>query len=92
MFHHRKGLADDWEAIVGANVGAWAGFVASERDELAEIGDWLLRHKHWEAAQGFDLDDVILTTIALQAALPVLELDTDYYREVARSSCSRRRS
>ncbi len=83
MFHHRKGLADDWEAIVGANVGAWAGFVASERDELAEIGDWLLRHKHWEAAQGFDLDDVILTTIALQAALPVLELGTDYYREVS---------
>ena len=64
----------------------WArgpGFVASERDELAEIGDWLLRHKHWEAAHGFDLDDVILTTIALQAALPVLELGIDYYREVS---------
>ena len=42
-----------------------------------------MRHKNWEAAHGFALDDDILTTVALQAALLILGLDVDYYREVS---------
>src|SRR3981189_881871 len=83
MFHHRKGLSDEWEGITTEHLGAWDTFSAYERDELAGIADWLLRHKHWEAANQFELNDEILTTIALEAAVLVLGLDTDYYREVS---------
>ena len=82
MFHHRKGLSDDWERIATEHLGAWPTFSVSERDELGAIADWLLRHKHWEAAHGFELRDDIVTTISLLAALPILGLDTGYYREV----------
>jgi MtfA peptidase len=83
MFHRRTGLPDDWEAIVSTRLGAWKAFDAGEREELAGIADWLLRHKHWEAAHGFALDDAMLTTIAVEAAVLVLALDVDHYREVS---------
>jgi len=82
VFHRRKGLAEGFEQIA-AGLGAWAGRSADERESLADLADWLVRHKHWEAAHGFELDDEILTTIAIQAALPILSLGTDYYREVS---------
>jgi Mlc titration factor MtfA (ptsG expression regulator) len=83
MFHRRTGLPDDWEAVVSERLGAWKRFRDDEREQLAGIADWLLRHKHWEAAHDFALDDVILTTIAVEAAVLVLALDVDYYREVS---------
>src|SRR4051812_3246394 len=61
----------------------WSGFHDHERERLGAVADWLLRHKNWEAAHGFALDDTILTTIAVEAALLVLELGTDFYREVS---------
>jgi Mlc titration factor MtfA (ptsG expression regulator) len=79
----RKGLSPDWERIAAAHLGAWDGFDAGERERLGELGDWLLRHKNWEAAHGFALDDVMRTTIAIEAAVLILALDTDYYREVS---------
>jgi Mlc titration factor MtfA (ptsG expression regulator) len=82
VFHRRKGLAVGYEQIA-AGLGMWVGRSADERESLADIADWLLRHKHWEAAHGFELNDEILTTIAIQAAVPVLALGTDYYREVS---------
>jgi len=83
VFHRRRGLADDWERVASERLAIWNAFSAAERDQLGDLGDWLLRHKHWEAAHGFALDDDILTTIAVQAAVLVLALDVDYYREVS---------
>lgn len=83
MFHHRKGLPDDWEHIAIEHIGAWDTFSSYEHDDLAGIADWLLRHKHWEAANHFELSDEIVTTIAFEASVPILALDTDYYREVS---------
>ena len=83
MTWRRKGLPREWQRIAAAQLGAWTGFDASERERLGELGDWLLRHKNWEAAHGFALDDVIRTTIAIEAAMPILALDTGYYREVS---------
>jgi Mlc titration factor MtfA (ptsG expression regulator) len=83
VIHRRKGLPDEWDSIAAAEWGAWNQFTADEQERLAGIADWLLRHKHWEAAHGFALDDAILTTIALEAAVPILELDVGYYREVS---------
>jgi Mlc titration factor MtfA (ptsG expression regulator) len=54
-----------------------------ERELLEAASDWLLRHKHWEAAHGFALVDEITVTIAAQAALLVLGLNVDEYREVS---------
>jgi Mlc titration factor MtfA (ptsG expression regulator) len=83
MFHHRKGLTDEWERIAAERLGAWDAFSADEHEQLAADADWLLRHKHWEAANHFELDDEIVTTISLQAAMLILGLDVDYYREVS---------
>jgi Mlc titration factor MtfA (ptsG expression regulator) len=82
VIHHRRGLPDDWDAIAHAELGAWNEFSADEQERLAGIADWLLHRKDWEAAHGFALDDVMRTTIAIEAAVLGLELDTDFYREV----------
>jgi Mlc titration factor MtfA (ptsG expression regulator) len=83
VLHRRKGLVDDWEAIVVERFGAWPTFSRDEQDQLAGIADWLLKHKHWESAHGFDLDDTITTTVAIEAAVLVLGLDIGFYREVS---------
>jgi hypothetical protein len=83
VLHRRKGLPDGWERIASERIGLWSTFGPDEREELAALGDWLLRHKYWEAAHGFALDDDVRTTIALQAAVPILALGTGFYREVS---------
>jgi Mlc titration factor MtfA (ptsG expression regulator) len=83
VFHHRQGLPDDWESIIEKSFGAWGQFTAEEQDELVAIAGWLLKHKHWEASNGFELNEEIRVTVAIEAAVPILALDTDYYREVS---------
>lgn len=83
MIRRRKGLPDGWERTAAEQLGGWDAFDAGEREQLAALADWLLRHKNWEAARGFTLDDVIRTTIAIEAAVLILALDTAYYREVS---------
>ncbi len=83
MLHRRRGLPDDWVNIVETNVALWRVLDDDERALLGSTSDWLLRHKHWEAAQGFALVDEITVTIAVQAALLVLRLSVDEYREVS---------
>lgn len=79
----RRGLPDDWQQIVDQNLALWRLLDAHEREELESSADWLLRHKRWEAAEGFALNDEITLTIATQAALMILGLSTDEYREVS---------
>ena len=69
-------------AIVEANVAVWPALTDDERGIIEATTDWLLRHKHWEAARQFALTDEITVTIAVQAARLVLRLDVDHYREV----------
>jgi MtfA peptidase len=76
-------LPDDWVDIVEEYVAVWRVLDDDERELLAATSDWLLRHKHWEAAQGFALVDEITVNIAAQAALLVLGLSVDDYREVS---------
>jgi MtfA peptidase len=83
MLHRRRGLPDDWVDIVESNVAVWRVLDDDERGLLEATSDWLLRHKHWEAAHGFALVDEITVTIAVQAALLVLRLSVDEYREVS---------
>ena len=83
MFHRRKGLPDGWLPIVEARVAIWRELDDEERELMPTIADWLLRHKHWEASNGFALDDEITVTVAALAAVPVLRLGVDEYREVS---------
>jgi len=83
VLHRRRGLPDDWLDIVEEHVAVWQELDDDERTLLEATSDWLLRHKHWEAAQGFALDDGITVTLAAQAALLVLRLSVDEYREVS---------
>jgi Mlc titration factor MtfA (ptsG expression regulator) len=76
-------LPDNWVSIVEEQVAVWRVLDDGERDLLEAATDWLLRHKHWEAARGFALVDEITVTIAAQAALLVLGLSVDEYREVS---------
>ena len=76
-------MPDSWVDIVEEKVAVWGVLDDDERARLAAVSDWLLRHKHWEAAHGFVLVDEITVTIAAQAALLVLGLSTDEYREVS---------
>ena len=61
----------------------WHELDDEEREILETSSDWLLRHKHWEAARDFELVDDITVTIAAQAALLVLGTSIDDYREVS---------
>jgi MtfA peptidase len=81
--HRRRGLPDGWVDIVEQHVAVWSVLGDDERDLLEAASDWLLRHKHWEAAHGFALVDEITVTIAAQAALLVLGLNVDEYRDVS---------
>jgi len=83
MLHRRRGLPDQWLAIVEEHVAVWRLLEDSDREAMETTIDWLLRHKHWEAARGFELTDEITVTIAAQAALLALELSVDEYREVS---------
>jgi Mlc titration factor MtfA (ptsG expression regulator) len=83
VWHRHAGLPDDWSRIVDDNVAAWPRFDVDEREKLAADADWLLRHKHWEAAHGFELTEAVTVTIAVQAAMLVVGLDVDELREVS---------
>ncbi len=83
MLRRRKGLPDDWADIVADHVAMWSLLDGGERELIEGTSDWLLRHKHWEAARGFALTDEIRVTIAAQAALLVLGLSVDEYRQVS---------
>jgi hypothetical protein len=83
VLHRRKGLPEGWLGIVEARVAVWALLDDGERALLEETSDWLLRHKHWEAARGFALTDEITVTVAAQASVLVLGLSVAEYREVS---------
>jgi Mlc titration factor MtfA (ptsG expression regulator) len=83
VLHRRRGLPEDWLEIVDEHVAVWRLLDDDEREVVEGVSDWLLRHKHFEAANGFELVDEITVTIAVQAAVLVLGLSVDDYREVS---------
>lgn len=75
-------LPDDWEARTAAAVAHWHVLDDDERARLGDLMAYLVARKRWEAAHGFDLTDEIRVVIAAQAALLILGLDVDSYRDV----------
>jgi Mlc titration factor MtfA (ptsG expression regulator) len=83
VLRRRKGLPEDWRAIVETNVAVWQRLYDEEQGSLRERCDGLLRHKHWEASTGFALTDEMRVTVAALAALLVMNLDLREYEEVS---------
>ena len=79
----RAGLPANGEALIERHLAIWALLDPDEQQRLLQITDELLKHKQWEAARGFTLDDTVRVVIACQAALLVLGLSTDHYRLVS---------
>lgn len=79
----RRGLPTDGNEILESTIAHYSLLDRAERETLLDRTDWLLRHKHWEAAGGMKLNDRIRVIIAGQAALLVLALSVDHYRSVS---------
>jgi Mlc titration factor MtfA (ptsG expression regulator) len=75
-------LPDGWEAIVARSVALWHLLDPDERERLADRLERIVLGKRWEAARGFTLTGEMRVVIAAQAALLILGLDVDAYRDV----------
>ncbi|MDZ4826988.1 MAG: zinc-dependent peptidase [Actinomycetota bacterium] len=73
---------DAWRAILAAHVPHWRYLDGEERLVLEEYTLLLVADKRWEASRGFTLTDEIRVTIAGQAALLILAIGFDAYRNV----------
>jgi MtfA peptidase len=78
----RRHLPDDWAQIVRQRVAYWNLLTRPEQDRLGELTEHLVSTKRWEAAREFVLTDEIVVTIAAQAAVLILGLDTSYFGKV----------
>lgn len=85
MFRKKTGLPSGWEAILVTGWAHWETLRPDEQARVAEGADWLLRRKFWEVAVGFDgfaLTEAMRVLIAAQAALLVVGLGDEVYRDV----------
>ncbi len=85
LFHRRPpedALPDGWRDLLQARISHWRHLDAEERATLANLTGRLIGEKNWEAARGFSLTDEMTLIIAAQAALLVLGLSFEHYREV----------
>jgi MtfA peptidase len=71
-----------WEHWTAAAVAHWHVLDTTERERLGQLMAQLVALKRWEAARGFEITYEIQVVIAAQAALLILGLDFDHYRDV----------
>lgn len=75
----RHALPDDlWQAVV-ARLPFLHGLTQAELMRLRELVTLFLHAKHMSAAGGLTLTDDMRALIAVQACVPILNLDLDYY-------------
>jgi MtfA peptidase len=80
-WRRRPALPDTWRDLTAASLAHWPLLDDDERDDLGELMAGIVERR-WEAANGFQLTDEIRVLIAAQAALLVLGLGLDCYRDV----------
>ena len=78
----RRQLPVDWEQIVRRRVAYWSILDRAEQERLSELAAFLVANTRWEAANGFALTDEMVVTIAMQASVLILGLDTGYFGKV----------
>jgi len=77
------GFLPEWRDLVADRVPRWSALDDPGRARFEDRTLHLIADKKWEAARGFELSDEIVVTIAAQAALLVLGLPDDAYRQVS---------
>jgi hypothetical protein len=77
-----RGLVPDrlWRRCL-ADHPILAGFSQADEQLLRELTTVFLREKHFEPVQGLGLNELMRTSIAAQACLPVLHLGIDNYND-----------
>lgn len=82
----RKLLAEPfpsrWEAILQRNVGHYSLLSTAEQSRVRDILRVLVAEKEWEGCGGLRVTEEMQVTIAAQAALPIMNLEHDYYARV----------
>jgi Mlc titration factor MtfA (ptsG expression regulator) len=78
----RRSLVQGWQQIAERRVSYWKLLSVAEQQRLGELADSLVSAVRWEAARGFELTDEIVVTIAVQACVLILGLDSDYFAKV----------
>lgn len=68
----------DWQGAV-RSLPFLAGMSSEEDDALRARAAWLLASKTFSGAGGLEVSDAMMLSIAIQAALPILQLDTRLY-------------
>ena len=79
---YEAGFLPEWRDLLAAKVGHWNLLSAEEQARMESLTLSLLAEKSWEAANGFELTDEMMVVIAAQAALLILGLPDDSYRDV----------
>jgi Mlc titration factor MtfA (ptsG expression regulator) len=69
---------ETWSKLLGQHP-ILKGFSPEEEIRLREIATLFLHEKTFSAAEGIDLTEYLSAVIAVQASLPVLGLDIDWY-------------
>ena len=77
-----RGFLPAWRDVVDERVPHLGLLDVDERARLEDRALRLVAGKRWEPANGFELTDDIVVTIAAQAAMIALELADDAYRNV----------
>jgi Mlc titration factor MtfA (ptsG expression regulator) len=73
-------IPDDlWQRVLARNV-LFSYLDATRRERLKKLSETFLAEKEFSGAKGLALNDGMLTTIAAQACLPILELGLSAYR------------
>ncbi len=71
-----------WREILREELGCWPSLEPAERRRLEDIARVLLAEKRWKGCGGMELTDRIRLSIAGQAAVLLLGIEHDHYRNV----------
>ena len=78
----REPFPADWEAYL-EGVPLYLTLSAAERERLRDDLRVIVAEKHWEPCGGMEVTDEVRVVIAAQAALLLLGLEHDYYRNLS---------
>jgi Mlc titration factor MtfA (ptsG expression regulator) len=85
--HHRhtlleKPFPEAWDAIIAADVPYERMLNEAERKHLRDLTSIIIDEKNWEGCGGLEIDDRVKVVIATQAAVLLLNLEMDIFRNV----------
>ncbi len=80
---YAAGFLPEWRDLLGRRVGHWALLSDDERARVEGLALTMIADIRWEAAHGFELTDEMRVIIAAQAAILLLGLPDDSFREVS---------